>query len=241
MKRARRHNRILAGSIATSMMLGIVYGIFRYAQMVIAAAPITVLHEAVFSEAYIAQLDDTLIDAVHKKGPTVVVADPQTYSPMISELSVRYRFPFHGLLSYQTVEPYAVLNHSAVANSNGTLVPCNMINPELCAELSAVQVPESLLSESEIPKLLTQFLKDSSPTLTQRFDCTWSDTDTCCYRDSMQPQYTLVASGKTPITDKDVQVYDLAVGQLKPERATKKWTVDLRFNGQVVIAPDGGS
>ncbi len=240
MKRARRHNRILTSSIGIGMLLGVFYGVVKYVHVLIAAAPITVACDPTISDAYQTQLNNDLVDAIRTKGPAVVVADPAVYSPILSALSVRYTFPYHGLLKYQTIEPYAVLNHTVVALATGDVVPRDMLSTDSLAALPSLQVPRALLTEAQIPELLKLFLKDISLTLGERFVCEWSDADTCYYRDTVSPQHTLVSHGHTPITEDDVKLYDAVLQQFKPERNAKKWAVDIRFNGQVVITPDGG-
>lgn len=240
MKRARRHNRIFTSSIATGMLLGIFYGVVKYMHILIAAAPITVVYDPTFSDVYRTQLNHDLVDAIHTKGPAVVVADPAAYSPFLSTLSVRYTFPYHGLLTYKTIEPCAVLNHTVAALATGDIVPSDMLSADSLAALPSLQVPCALLTHTQVPELLKLFLKDISPMRGERFVCEWVDADICYYRDTKQPQYTLISHGQTPLNDNDIKLYDAVLQQFKPERNAKKWVVDIRFNGQVVINPDGG-
>jgi hypothetical protein len=127
-----------------------------------------------------------------------------------------------------------------VALKSGDLVPQDLLSAEKVETLPMIHVPNQLLNESQAPEILKLFLNDISSAITERFACEWRDADKCCYRDRRHTQYALVADGRAPITDDDIKLYEVVLGQLKPERTSKKWAIDIRFKGQVVITPDGG-
>jgi hypothetical protein len=240
MKRARRHNRIYTRSLATALLLAVCYGAFRCAHAVIAHAPLTIMHGPLLAEVCQAELETNLTNAVHAHGPAYAVAQPASYSPLLAAIQIRYKFPYHGIVRYDTIQPSAQLNNAAIALTSGALVPTTMLNAEACASLPAVQVPAEFLNEATTSETLKLFLNDMTPRVTERFSCEWQDKNVCYYRDSQHTHYTLVADGRTPISDSDVTLYDTVVQQFKPERAHKNWMVDIRFNGQVVVTPDGG-
>ena len=241
MKRARRQNRIIfVGSIASGILLGSSYGVLWYARAVIARAPLTIAYDPTFSENNSTELNRGLIDAVHTHGPAAVVANPTTYSPLISALSVRYTFPLHGVVHYKTVEPAAVLNHTAVALATGDLVPHDMLADESLATLPSLSVPTCLLTEAQVPQLLRLFLKDFSPQINERFDSVWASPDLCYYHDRAKSGCTLVASGTVPLFEDDIKLYDAVLQHYSSERTPKKCAVDIRFNGQVIVTRDGG-
>jgi hypothetical protein len=198
------------------------------------------MHDSLLSDQFRTQLASELTDAVHAKGPAGAVMQPAAYSPLLSSLELHYKFPYHGVLKYTTTQPYAQLNHMVVALATGDLVPQDTLASDLCAELPAVQVPSALMYESQLPTVLTLFLKDFKNVITERFACEWRDADSCFYHDRDHVQYSLVADGKKPITEADIKLYDATLKEFKPERTAKEWVVDIRFKGQVVITPDGG-
>jgi hypothetical protein len=240
MKRARRQNQILKGGIATALLLCGCYGAFRYAHVAIAQAPLTIVHDSLISDQYQTQLTSELTSAVHEKGPAQAVKQPSLYSPLLASLKIHYTFPYHGILNYSVTEPSAQLNQSVVALKSGDLVPQDLLSAEKVETLPMIHVPNQLLNESQAPEILKLFLNDISSAITERFACEWRDADKCCYRDRRHTQYALVADGRAPITDDDIKLYEVVLGQLKPERTSKKWAIDIRFKGQVVITPDGG-
>lgn len=239
MKRARRQNYIMKGGIATALLLCGCYGAFRYAHAAIARAPLTVMHDPLISDQYQKQLTNDLVEAVHTKGPAQVVMQPSTYSPLLASLKIHYTFPYHGILNYSITEPSAQLNQSVVALKTGDLVPQDLLSAEKVDALPTIHVPNQLLNASQAPEMLKLFLNDISPAITERFLCEWRDADRCCYRDRRHTQYALVADGRAPITDDDIKLYEAVLQQFRPGSA-KKWAVDIRFKGQVVITPDGG-
>jgi hypothetical protein len=240
MKRARRQNQIIKGGIATALLLCSCYGAFRYAHAAIAHAPLTVIHDPLISDQYQIQLASELTNEIHAKGPAHVVKQPSLYSPLLASLKIHYTFPYHGILNYSVTEPSAQLNQSVVALKTGDLVPQDLFSAEKVETLPVIHVPTQLLNESQAPEMLKLFLNDISSAIIERFSCEWHDADSCCYRDRQHAQYTLVADGRAPINDDDIKLYEAVLQQLKPERMNRKWTVDIRFKGQVVITPDGG-
>jgi hypothetical protein len=240
MKRARRQNQIIKGGIATALLLCGCYGAFRYAHAAIAHAPLTITHDPLISDQYQIQLASELTSAVHEKGPAQAVKQPSLYSPLLASLKIHYTFPYHGILNYSVTEPSAQLNQSVVALKTGDLVPQDLFSAEIVDTLPMIHVPNQLLNDSQTPEMLKLFLNNISPAITECFSCEWRDADRCCYRDRQHTQYTLVADGRAPITDDDIKLYEAVLQQLRYERMNKKWAVDIRFKGQVVITPDGG-
>lgn len=239
MKLARRQNHIIKGGIATALLLCVFFGASRYAHSLIAQAPVTVIHDLSIADAYQKQLTNDLVTAIHAKGPAHVVQQPTHYSPILSALNLRYTYPYHGLLTYHTIEPAAHLNQRVVALATGDLVPQDMLNPDTVATLPEIQVPNLLLNESQTPVILTLFLQNLKPFVAQHFACEWRDPDTCYYRDLQNTRYTIVADGHKPITEDDIKLYEAVLEQFRPKSA-RQYAFDIRFKGQVVVTPDGG-
>ncbi len=241
MKLARRQNYLVKkGVIATALLLCICYGAFRCTRNAIAQAPLTIVHDPAIAESYQEELTQSFANAVHSHGPAHAVADPASYSPLIAALQIRYTYPHHGMVTYNMVEPCAELNHMVVALKSGALIPADVLNAEFRSELPKVTVPQPLLNESKVPNTVSSFLHVIAPHSTQRFACEWHNTDVCYYRDTENTKYTLLADGRAPLSEDDIKLYDAVLHQFNPERSAKGWMVDIRFNGQVVISPDGG-
>lgn len=241
MKLARRQNQLAKkGVITTALLLCSCYGVFRYTRNAIAQAPLTIVHDPAIAESYQDELTQSFTNAVHTHGPAYAVADPAHYSPIIAELQIRYTYPYRGIVTYTMVEPCAELNHMVVALKSGALIPADAFNAESRSLLPKVSVPQPLLNESKIPSTVSSFLHSIAPQSTHRFACEWHTADACYYRDTEHAQYTLLADGRRPLSEDDIKVYDAVLHQFKPERSAKGWMVDIRFNGQVVISPDGG-
>jgi|GEM_PF-3627679 len=240
MNRARRQNSFFAASSMMILLLCTIYGTAYYARALITRAAVTISDDYILSENYRTTLHTELIDALRVHGPQHTASNCKAYSPVLQNLSIKYRLPLHGTMSYDLIPPLAQLNNTAALLENGTLVPADLFSAELLDDLASITVPTAVLSDNMAPHELITLARTVETPLRQRFTINWHDKNTCHCIDRSQLNCTLVCTGNAMPQLDDLQAYDVVLSTHKFDRKTPRWFVDVRFKNQIVVSPDGG-